>query len=583
MEKLNKYKRWNLQLHFHNDLYWDFVLSQDATPYSDSSGVSLKNEDCLAAYIDFSDSGCVDGTTVVSLPEYAWANAVSEPDTLKDFGFVAMDNGRLIFDYSTATNKEFYEAITGTTLELNGDKRLHLCPVSGNTKEFIYPAEYNEDGYYSFNGGFLQGFYKVFGFKYDVLPQYIENEWNLEFVLRPRKTEEHVKTINSKNGGKNKGIFFYMGTRAENKFAEFYDANLDKYPDRSDHKYCDDDYFAFDWDDGESTENKFKAEFFAFLLLSPFNCSCKTPCIGCSSYSEDDTYKQLAKDCDLYFSDGYFQADEKTEEVIKTSDGAITKKGGYHEIDTDNKFLTYDRTKDGLTVDTDKGEVVKLYYYEKDWKENKFLTYHRAKGGKTVDTETDTPFKYSVENDIKNNAFALRITEDGRIGYRYLISDCEKDFEIIEEYSNSGMVLTDEWNVVTAKITAINGNTDECGTPLGQRKICIFIYVNGRLVFISKELPDFNFKELDDIYAKQETVPFNISLGGGTQGLCEAIGVDTKLPFNKILPLEDNFAGTFIGDIKSFKFFTCSMSFPEIRNNYLYEKTKLQWEQKNQA
>ena len=84
-------------------------------------------------------------------------------------------------------------------------------------------------------------------------------------------------------------------------------------------------------------------------------------------------------------------------------------------------------------------------------------------------------------------------------------------------------------------------------------------------------MPEFNFKELNEISEKQEGVPFNISIGGGTQGLSEAVSIETKAQFCKILPIEDNFAGTFIGDIKKFRFFTCPLTFADIKNNFLYE------------
>lgn len=573
MEKLNKYKRWNLQIHLINDEYWDFVLSQDPTPFIDCSGKSLKNEDCLSSYIDFSNSDCIEKDAVVSLSGYTWDGAIADSVKLKDFGFVAMDNGKLIFDYSTATNKEFYDVITGTELEINGDTRLRLYRVSGNTYDFVYPIEYDdEEGFYTFKGGFFQGFYKLFGFDYQVLPQYIEDEWNLEFVLRPKNIQEEPKTINSKNNGKNKGIFFYMGTRAENKFAEYYDANIDEYESKSETEPCE-DFFLLDLKNDEESKKRFKAEFIAFMLLSPFNCQCKALCSQCDTYEENDTYKQLVDECDAYFSDDYFEKDSEVKIDIKTSNGASIKKGGYYEIDTDNKFLTYDRTKNGLTTDKfQKDAITRLFGYVKNSNENKFLTYHRGISGKTVDNETETLFKYSIEDDILNNCFALRITDDGRIGYRYLISDCETKFKIEEEYSLPNTIKTNEWHAVNVKITALNGNIDDCGKPMGKRKIKIIIYVNGKLVFISKELPEFDFAELNEVYAKQEGVPFNISLGGGSQGLSEAVSIKTKTKFNKILPIEENFAGTFIGDIKSFRFYTCALPFEFIRNNFLYEK-----------
>ena len=192
MEKLNKYKRWNTQLHLYNNMYWDFVLSQDTTPFKKLDGKSLSDESCLSAYIDFSNADCIEEDGIVSLSKYIWNNAISNFSIVKDFGFTGIDNGRVIFD-NTISNEEYYKIITASYLvEFNDDNRLHLYRVTGNTHDYVYPIEYdNLKQYYSLKGGFFQGFFKLFGFDYQVLPQYIENEWNLEFVLRPQDYEEN--------------------------------------------------------------------------------------------------------------------------------------------------------------------------------------------------------------------------------------------------------------------------------------------------------------------------------------------------------------------------------------------------------
>jgi hypothetical protein len=114
----------------------------------------------------------------------------------------------------------------------------------------------------------------------------------------------------------------------------------------------------------------------------------------------------------------------------------------------------------------------------------------------------------------------------------------------------------------------LNGELDECEQPIGNRKMVIYIYVNGYLKFISKELPEINLRELDDNYEKQEMVPYSISLGGGTQGLLESTWVNSYDGFPYILPIEENFAGTFIGDIKSFKIYDRMLEYQEIKNNF---------------
>ena len=97
----------------------------------------------------------------------------------------------------------------------------------------------------------------------------------------------------------------------------------------------------------------------------------------------------------------------------------------------------------------------------------------------------------------------------------------------------------------------------------------LYFYVNGNLVFISKELDEFNFKELNDNYEKQEAVPFNISLGGGTQGLLESVLPDYYQFSEYMFPIEKDFCGTFLGDIKSFKIYNGYIDYSTIKNYLL--------------
>ena len=181
---------------------------------------------------------------------------------------------------------------------------------------------------------------------------------------------------------------------------------------------------------------------------------------------------------------------------------------------------------------------------------------------------------YDTLSDLYNNAFALKYNHDGSVGYRYLVRDCdsEEGYKILEEYSNPGHVKEDEWNVVNVRIRMLNGHVDECENQSKGRKMKLFFYVNGYLKFVSKELPAFDFRKLDDMKERQEGVPYNISLGGGTQGLAESIWTKYKQMFPRGLPLEKNFAGSFIGDIRSFKIYSCPLEYNQIKNNYRYER-----------
>lgn len=652
MSILNKYKRWVPMLIPVKDEYWDFVLSQDGSP---SIPFAAKmTEKCLSSYIEFGDKECQEMNGVHSIGKYAWDGCENEGAVLEDIGYTGTDNGLIYYGgWGAISNREFYEIFTNSTIDVSsGDCRLHLHQVTGNTGVYSYPIEYVDGQYYTLSGGFFQGFYKLHGFNYQVLPQYIEDEWNVEITLRPRWMIQEDNTLNATHP-ENEGIFFYMGTRAEDKFLQLYNSDVSGYEERKqpDRQPCDEDYFLMEEETEEDTNDYGYAdcskcpEDNGYPFVPGYEPCCKkdekkTGC-GCSKVNKDaekefnkrkartfayflNTYgwnefsrcgcpkkkEPEPSKCDVcenkFFADGYiskreinedckqtFLADEDYIEkdvvisgaTIYTSAGNPVSDSGYYEIETDNKFLTFNRTKYGFTTaNWDEDTVVILTGSTSDYHTgNLFLLMNRTCSGYTTETIDQYYSKnrkeYDFISDILGNAFALKRNTDGSISYRYLVLDCDRDerYSVLEETSFPGLLEENKWATVNIKFKILNGNgLNECGLPQGQRKMRIFIYVNGYLKFISKELPEFNFRELNTQKEKQEGVPFNISIGGGTQGLCDSVWLDYYRAFEKILPIEKNFAGTFIGDIKTFRFYTCGLQYAEIKNNWLFNRAN--WE-----
>ena len=642
----------------YNDEYFDFMLYR-----GEVVGINCDADDSIIA--DFSDMNIEDGILYSSRQ---WPQAVNNGILLEDIGFTGVDNGLIHFDKDKISNSDFLKIFTGSTYEINsGDTRMFLTPITGNTQNFSYPMYLEEeDGkkYIAFKGGFYQGFYKLFGFDYQVLPNGPDFEWNLSFTLRPRDYEVENDVVNVIHPD-NKGIFFFMGTRAENKFinfyntdeelmesmkipsvmndgyfapntcvpsAETYDINnhvidvLDytvefEEPDIKREEYFPDDYFDKDsthpcnCHKEEPEEEKPKPK----TVYSKDGCECNVHsipdykwhvselytykydegsmncCRGNKCKPDDPCKPHPIPDCDCdfnYFGDNYFQdlpcgtgkkygsdeyfgqdvlIDENVVNSMKDSLGHLFTKKGYYEITTDNKFLMFDRTPLGLTThDWIEGMTVTLTG-RNDWGNiNYFPIMNRTKTGYTVNDiykyQEENTIPYNIYKDIKNNAFALKITDDGAIGYKYAYLDCDADNEqhytVKEEYSKPGLIKKDEWNDVVVKFVVLNptiirrkDGTICSDTTKGKRKMRMFFFVNGYLVFISKELNEFNFRELNDVNLKQEAVPFNISLGGGTQGLLESILPDYYAVSEYMFPIEKDFCGTFIGDIKSFKIY----------------------------
>jgi hypothetical protein len=132
---------------------------------------------------------------------------------------------------------------------------------------------------------------------------------------------------------------------------------------------------------------------------------------------------------------------------------------------------------------------------------------------------------------------------------------------------------------------------DEKKHRMGRLKI----YVNGRLFHTFEDIEEIIPRGLSTDKEKQVGVPFNISWGGGTQGLHNNLtftGVpesfnnliyqqDPELFPNNILSgtslsalttdivLEQNFGGTFDGAISQFRMYTEPISADEVKHNFL--------------
>jgi hypothetical protein len=647
----------NLKIRVNKDEYWDFFINKDSYGYFYSSPNSMYDK-CLISYIDSSLPECYSGNTwLFSTNDYQWESAYTVSNTLNNIGYTGVDNGLIQFRKDRISNKDFIDIYSNSKYEIEeGDNRLKLHAVSGNTLLYEYPLHV-EDGIIKLNGGFYQGFFMTECDKYRVLPSRMENgdTWELEFELNKCELEkESDKTLNDKYPN-NKGIFFYLGTRAENKwiylyedddecFALSYDDYIeDAHVDKKDYiignfydldpefvetppldvdnylnfNYYDDSYYTVSEEelmdgyvecDGHSILDDYLDyditprtidEDLPHITMDSWCCNIEekkktkakqvsffTAC-GCIKQAyvkvEDADDTKLAG-CDLFgegdYIDDFDGLDYDTdywEPEMDISDFEYDTDNGFklpsandYYFYTDNKFLLFDRTPKGYTT-RDWVEGTQMMYFGKKnkFKGNLFILMNRTSTGYTVKDidklRDEANNKYDdTYNDIYNNAFALRITDDGEIGFRYLILDCESEnehkYSVIEGYSFPGVISDCVWHTVHVKIKNFFGN------------IKLYFYVDGKLVYVTRELPNFNFHKLNDLNEKQEGVPYNISLGGGTQGLAETILPNYMLEPSRVYPLEENFAGTFIGYMRSFKFYNCGMEYMNILNNYKFIK-----------
>jgi hypothetical protein len=127
------------------------------------------------------------------------------------------------------------------------------------------------------------------------------------------------------------------------------------------------------------------------------------------------------------------------------------------------------------------------------------------------------------------------------------------------------------------------------------------IYVNGRLFFVINGFEEIIPRGLNTEKEKQIGVPFNISWGGGTQGLRESLTLsgcptvlsgltyqqDPECMPNETLSgtslsalttnilLEPTFAGTFEGGISQFRMYTEPLTYAEIVHNFNILKKRI--------
>jgi hypothetical protein len=160
----------------------------------------------LAVHIDISNASSWNlntGYTVVSLTK--WKDAVSDDITLPDFGLTAFDNGRVNdinasyqisaldtklklyqIGYNNATGGTFYTP-SGITTVLSG-----TTPFVGR--------------HFMLNGGYLQGFFKLADYNHELLPARFGSGFTIESIIK------------IESDSFNDGYYFYMGTRAEDKY-----------------------------------------------------------------------------------------------------------------------------------------------------------------------------------------------------------------------------------------------------------------------------------------------------------------------------------------------------------------------------
>lgn len=253
------YPKYSSKLNYGN--YFDLTLASNERDYDEevvfSSDLIAENDgNRLPIFIDLNNS-LTNQKLIIKFDEFNINNTLVSKNYYNlysfdlscysaftgtcDVGLVGTDNGlytgltgqTLYYSMGVRDDYKFnpyyydrrmkFHMVTGYTLPPNE-------VFSGRPKNVIYnmmTKSASTVGYYQdLYGGFYQGFYKLFGYDYEIFPERVNKGWTMETVIKPRirdsfcinpSEEEYLNTIYPDNSG----IFFYFGTRAENKYYHY--------------------------------------------------------------------------------------------------------------------------------------------------------------------------------------------------------------------------------------------------------------------------------------------------------------------------------------------------------------------------
>jgi len=168
----------------------------------------------LAIHIDLTSLKSWDlNTGLTSFSMTKWSGAVSDNINLLDFGLTGFDNGRTnkmwsgititsddtLFSMYPVGYNEVENPIAGETSGVT--VTTELLPITGITTG-------TSGNYFELDGGYLQGFFKLEGFNYELFPARYNYGITIETIL------------NIYSGSS--GIFYMMSARAEDKYNPYF-------------------------------------------------------------------------------------------------------------------------------------------------------------------------------------------------------------------------------------------------------------------------------------------------------------------------------------------------------------------------
>ena len=531
-------------------------------------------------------SGCsFSSDTIVS--ENYWNPLDIDPNfcpvvtELCDIGLTGIDNG-LVPNMSGETieiTTGLYTSVQDRFSRYKYDRRMKMHPITGfttsenrlwNDDSYTYDLSYvnagGDIGYVAqLNGGFYQGFYKIAGYDYQVFPERVSLGWTVEFMLKYRWTGDTSVGLNNRYPD-NKGTFFYMGARAENKFYHYADGSPAQ---DTGYTRVTSGLTCMHTCGCSSSANTASTCLSVYQISggtsTNCSCGCNCQCSVTAQYPESDPlYDEVSNALSLRLS-GDTGNPKLCVKVFRITGGC----------ETSGTCLT------GLTYTT--GTSVT------EWCSTKGI----------FDFCSGTTYP-NVEHWVQIDAVFQRnewldtcdLYDKGGLGLIvstvFTATSANNSISLIEP------PLTHEqpYDPATTEVVKFNDMwTEEIYYRLGTLKF----YVNGRLFMVAENFEEIIPRLLNTERENQIGVGYNISLGGGTQGLHDNLTFSGGCPpelsgityqqdpeclttydldntiysgLTTQIQLETLFGGSMIGEISTFRMYTEPLNAAQIKHNF---------------
>ena len=531
-------------------------------------------------------SGCsFSSDTIVS--ENYWNPLDIDPNfcpvvtELCDIGLTGIDNG-LVPNMSGETieiTTGLYTSVQDRFSRYKYDRRMKMHPITGfttsenrlwNDDSYTYDLSYvnagGDIGYVAqLNGGFYQGFYKIAGYDYQVFPERVSLGWTVEFMLKYRWTGDTSVGLNNRYPD-NKGTFFYMGARAENKFYHYADGSPAQ---DTGYTRVTSGLTCMHTCGCSSSANTASTCLSVYQISggtsTNCNCGCNCQCSVTAKYPESDPlYDEVSNALSLRLS-GDTGNPKLCVKVFRITGGC----------ETSGTCLT------GLTYTT--GTSVT------EWCSTRGI----------FDFCSGTTYP-NVEHWVQIDAVFQRnewldtcdLYDKGGLGLIvstvFTATSANNSISLIEP----PLTHKQPYDPETTEVVKFNDMwTEEIYYRLGTLKF----YVNGRLFMVAENFEEIIPRLLNTERENQIGVGYNISLGGGTQGLHDNLTFSGGCPpdlsgisyqqdpeclttydldntiysgLTTQIQLETLFGGSMIGEISAFRMYTEPLNAAQIKHNF---------------